>query len=166
MWSGAITRPRSSQTQPSAVSSREPRSADSIVRARTSGSAPDKRRNGRQRAGASKRKGIVEPTSWKPIQSRRIAGRWCATCCLTAPESLRVRNMPKHHVTVQFAREINVSNTDVDITVRSDDKLLGRVQISTGSIDWFPSPNKKVRYELSWERFADLMLEHGTEKKR
>jgi hypothetical protein len=91
---------------------------------------------------------------------------WCSTCCLTGPESLRVRNMPKHHVTVQFAREINVSNTDVDITVRSDDKLLGRVQISTGSIDWFPSPNKKVRYELSWERFADLMREHGTEKKR
>ena len=74
--------------------------------------------------------------------------------------------MPKHHVTVQFARAISVSSTDVDITVRSDDKLLGRVQISTGSIDWFPSPNKKVRYELSWERFAELMLERGTEKKR
>ena len=73
--------------------------------------------------------------------------------------------MPKHHVTVQFAREISVSNTDVDITVRSDDKLLGRVQISTGSVDWFPSPNKKVRYELSWERLADLMLEHGTQKR-
>jgi hypothetical protein len=74
--------------------------------------------------------------------------------------------MPKHHVTVQFAREISVSNTDVNITVRSDDKLLGLVQVSTGSIDWFPSPNKKVRYELSWERFAELMLEEGTEKKR
>jgi hypothetical protein len=74
--------------------------------------------------------------------------------------------MPKHHVAVEFAREISVSNTDLDITVRSDDKLLGRVQISTGSIDWFPSPNKRVRYELPWERFADLMLEHGTEKKR
>jgi hypothetical protein len=74
--------------------------------------------------------------------------------------------MPKHHVTVQFPTEISVSNTDVDIMVRSDDKLLGRVQISTGSIDWFPSPNKKLRYELSWERFADLMLEQGTEKKR
>jgi hypothetical protein len=74
--------------------------------------------------------------------------------------------MPRHNVTVQFAKEISVSNTDVDITVRSDDKLLGRVQISTGSIDWFPSPNKKLRYELSWERFAEIMLEHGVEKKR
>ena len=74
--------------------------------------------------------------------------------------------MPKHHVTVQFSKEIPVSSTDVDITVRSDDRLLGRVQVSTGSIDWLPSPNRKVRYELSWERFADLMLEHGTQKKR
>jgi hypothetical protein len=57
--------------------------------------------------------------------------------------------MPKHHVTVQFAKEISVSNTDVNITVRSDDKLLGRVQVSTGSIDWFPSPNKKVRYNAT-----------------
>lgn len=74
--------------------------------------------------------------------------------------------MPKHNVSVQFARAISVSNTDVNITVRSDDKLLGRVQISTGSIDWFPSPNKKRRYELSWERFADLMLQEGVEKRR
>jgi hypothetical protein len=80
--------------------------------------------------------------------------------------SPRVRNMPKHHVTVRFPTEISVSNTDVDIMVRSDDKILGRVQVSTGSVDWFPSPNKKLRYELSWERFAELMLEHGTEKKR
>ena len=74
--------------------------------------------------------------------------------------------MPKHNVSVQFAREISVSSSDVNITVRSDDKLLGRVQISTGSIDWFPSPNKKLRYQLSWERFADLMLQEGMEKKR
>ena len=74
--------------------------------------------------------------------------------------------MPKHHVTVQFAKEISVSNTDVDVTVRSDDKLLGRVQISTGSIDWFPSPNKKLRYALSWERFAELMVEQGVGKRR
>ena len=74
--------------------------------------------------------------------------------------------MPKHNVSVQFAKEISVSNTDVNITVRSDDKLLGRVQISTGSIDWFPSPNKKLRYQLSWERFADMMLQEGMEKRR
>lgn len=115
------------------------------------------------------------------LRTRGRAARY-NTVCLSGPHriiqpspsllhiqlcgSLRVRGMPKHNVTVQFAREISVSHTDIDITVRSDDKLLGRVQISTGSIDWFPSPNKKVRYELSWERFAEIMLEHGVEKKR
>jgi hypothetical protein len=73
--------------------------------------------------------------------------------------------MPAHKVTLNFPKDISISSTDVEFTVRSDDKLLGRVQISTGSIDWFPSPNKKVRYELSWERFAKLMLDEGTEKK-
>ncbi|HUY58801.1 MAG TPA: hypothetical protein VMV16_03750 [Solirubrobacteraceae bacterium] len=74
--------------------------------------------------------------------------------------------MPTHKVSVQFPKEINVSNNDVDITVRSDGALLGRLQISTGSIDWFPSPNKKTRYALSWEKFAEVMLREGTEKKR
>jgi len=72
--------------------------------------------------------------------------------------------MPTHKVTLQFPKDISISNTDVEFAVRSDGKLLGRVQISTGSIDWFPSPNKKRRYELSWERFAELMLEEGSEK--
>jgi hypothetical protein len=72
--------------------------------------------------------------------------------------------MPTHTVTLQFPKDISISNTDVEFAVRSDGKLLGRVQISTGSIDWFPSPNKKRRYELSWERFAQLMLLEGSQK--
>ena len=72
--------------------------------------------------------------------------------------------MPTHKVTLQFPQDISVASTDVEFTVRSDGRLLGRVQISTGSIDWFPSPNKKRRFEMSWERFARLMREEGTAK--
>lgn len=70
--------------------------------------------------------------------------------------------MPRHDIELNVPAQV-VHNTDVEVRVRSDDKPLGRVQISKGSIDWLPSPNSRKRYRLTWERFDELMKKNGRE---
>lgn len=67
--------------------------------------------------------------------------------------------MPKHDIELDVPAQV-VKNKDVEIAVRSDDVLLGRLKVSKGSIDWYPANTVKGR-RLSWEKFGDLMDEHG-----
>ena len=57
-----------------------------------------------------------------------------------------------------------VMNKDVEVRVRSDGAAYGTVQISKGSIDWVPANNKVHRYGMTWEKFDELMREHGRRK--
>ena len=63
--------------------------------------------------------------------------------------------MPKHRVEVEQPAK-RVLNSDVVFTVHSDDRRLGELRISKGSIDWRPS-NRRTSITLSWERFAALV---------
>lgn len=72
--------------------------------------------------------------------------------------------MAQHEVSLEITHAINIGNKDVDFPVRVDGKLLGRLQISTGSIDWLPSPNSRTKHAMSWSDFAALMKEHGYRK--
>lgn len=73
--------------------------------------------------------------------------------------------MAKHVVSMKVAQEIPIGNKDVQIPVRVDDKPLGRLKISTGGVDWLPSPNSKTSYTLTWTRLAELMATEGRAKK-
>jgi hypothetical protein len=64
--------------------------------------------------------------------------------------------MPQHTIDVRVPHEIWVENTDLEIHVKSDGRLLGRVHISRGSIDWVPAGSQSW-HRLRWERFAELM---------
>jgi hypothetical protein len=55
----------------------------------------------------------------------------------------------------------DVVNTDVTITVWSDDEVLGHLLISKGSVDWRPGL-ARTTYSVDWERFSALLIEHGT----
>jgi len=68
--------------------------------------------------------------------------------------------MPSHETRLEIRHGITIVNTDVEIEVRSDRKLLGTLKISRGSIDWTQSP-KQIPKRLSWERFAELAEKHG-----
>lgn len=63
--------------------------------------------------------------------------------------------MPKHRIEIAQPAK-RVLNSDVVFTVYSDDKRLGELSISRGSVDWRPT-NKQQPYSVSWERFARLM---------
>jgi hypothetical protein len=73
--------------------------------------------------------------------------------------------MAQHDIDVKVPQEIWVGNTDLEVAVKSDGRLLGLIHISRGSIDWIPSKGRS-RYRLSWEAFGDLMLERGRRRAR
>lgn len=60
----------------------------------------------------------------------------------------------------------DVVNSDVTIQVKSDDTLLGRIEISKGSIDWWPANNSKNHYKMAWETFQAVMETHGKSVKK
>jgi len=72
--------------------------------------------------------------------------------------------MPKHDVNMNFHSKI-VSKKDVEFDIKSDGKKLGTLLISKGNIEWVPSGNSKNKRRLSWEKFAELMTNDGSEKK-
>jgi hypothetical protein len=71
----------------------------------------------------------------------------------------------QHDIEVRVPREITVVNADLEIKVYSDQRLLGEVHVSRGTIDWLPSRGKS-RYRLGWESFADVMHENGRRRPR
>jgi hypothetical protein len=68
--------------------------------------------------------------------------------------------MAKHKVTLKLNQGIEIENVDASFPVWSDDDFLGRLRVSKGSVDWQPAHGQMV-YRLSWERFADLMVDKG-----
>lgn len=68
--------------------------------------------------------------------------------------------MATHEISLNVPHGISVVNKDIEVHVREDGEVLGRIHISKGSIDWIPASAKQVR-RLSWERFAALMEEEG-----
>jgi hypothetical protein len=54
----------------------------------------------------------------------------------------------------------DILNTDVTVSVWSDDELLGDVRISRGTVDWRPAHHQSV-WTMEWERFDEVMRLNG-----
>ncbi|MEN3272472.1 MAG: hypothetical protein V7636_1233 [Actinomycetota bacterium] len=67
--------------------------------------------------------------------------------------------MPAHDIDVTIPAQ-TVLNKDMEISIRSDGRLFGRVRISRGSIDWLPA-NSPISRRMSWEKFAEVMETDG-----
>jgi hypothetical protein len=63
--------------------------------------------------------------------------------------------MPQHKIEVAQPAK-RVLNSDVVFTIYSDDRRLGELSISKGSVDWRPA-NKQRSVRRTWERFAQMM---------
>ena len=72
--------------------------------------------------------------------------------------------MAEHRITTRVPSH-EVANKDLAITVKSDDRFLGELLISKGSVDWRPSNHHQL-YRLGWERFDELMRENGRRRPR
>jgi hypothetical protein len=67
--------------------------------------------------------------------------------------------MPAHDIDVTIPAQ-TVLNKDMEISVRSDGRLFGRLRVSRGSIDWLPA-NSPISRRMSWEKFAEVMETSG-----
>lgn len=68
--------------------------------------------------------------------------------------------MATHEISLKILHGIEIVNTDIEVSVREDGDLLGRIRISRGSIDWIPAQKRSAR-RLRWTTFADLMEANG-----
>jgi hypothetical protein len=72
--------------------------------------------------------------------------------------------MAEHEVGLQIPQTIWIKHVDIEVPIRADGRLLGRIHISQGSIDWIPA-RKQHRYRLSWERFGEVMTDNGLRRR-
>jgi len=63
-------------------------------------------------------------------------------------------------VTLKVPQGINVGNLDASLVIHQDGKLLGRLQLSRGGVDWIPA-NSRSRFVLKWRVFSEVMQERG-----
>jgi hypothetical protein len=73
--------------------------------------------------------------------------------------------MAHHDIDVRIPSEIWVGNTDLEVAVYGDGRLVGQLHISRGTIDWVPSKGRS-RYRLRWERFDEVMVREGARSER
>jgi hypothetical protein len=72
--------------------------------------------------------------------------------------------MPRHEVTMSLPKGV-VINADVVFVIAGDGVKLGELRVSKGTIDWRPAHARKIEYRLGWERFAEIMHEHGRRRR-
>jgi hypothetical protein len=72
--------------------------------------------------------------------------------------------MPKHDIDIAIPPKV-VLNSDVRFVVRSDGEKLGELLVSRGSIAWVPGHSPRPVH-IEWERFDELMREHGGRRRR
>ncbi len=73
--------------------------------------------------------------------------------------------MATHDISLKIPHGITVVNTDIEVTVREDGEVLGRVRISRGSIDWIPRLGRRAK-TMRWRKFGDVMEERGTTRRK
>ena len=77
-----------------------------------------------------------------------------------------VCSMPTHDVSLGIPKPIELGRVDIEVEVRSDGELLGKIRISKGAIDWMPPYKSKMAYSMDWEEFAEVMQERGKQISR
>lgn len=77
----------------------------------------------------------------------------------------RLEPVAKHKIQMSVPGHV-VENRDTTVEVWSNDKKLGRVEISKGSIDWWPAGTSTNYRHVTWEKFAEIMEAHGAPRKK
>lgn len=54
-----------------------------------------------------------------------------------------------------------VGKKDFEVEVKTKEGKLGKLLISKGNVEWLPKSKSKNKKQLSWEKFGELMEEHG-----
>lgn len=73
-----------------------------------------------------------------------------------------MKKKAKNRKTVEMTlpKDLIVGLSDARFRVSNDDGIIGELQVSKGSVVWFPAFGKKG-YKLNWFRFDDIMQRFG-----
>lgn len=73
-----------------------------------------------------------------------------------------MKRKPKNKKTLELTlpKNLTIGMSDACFRVKDDDGMIGELQVSKGSLVWFPRDAKKG-YRLPWWRFNDLACEYG-----
>lgn len=63
--------------------------------------------------------------------------------------------MAVHSVKISSFPQLEVSGEDVEFEIKSDDKLVGILGISKGTLSWLPN-NARLKRHLDWENLTAL----------
>ena len=64
-----------------------------------------------------------------------------------------------HQLTVSLPKQ-TVGLTDIEVEIKTDNKVVGRLRISKGLLVWIPRHHRKG-YGFSWENFDRIAKEKG-----
>lgn len=65
-------------------------------------------------------------------------------------------------VTATLPPRIKLGPSDWVIEVKEGRKKIGQLQISSGTLDWWPGGTSENGTHLTWAKFADLMATQGS----
>lgn len=65
--------------------------------------------------------------------------------------------MAEHTVTVKVPMPMEIERTDCVIRVEEDGKVLGKLLISKGSVDWVPRDVEVNAISYTWANFAEVL---------
>jgi hypothetical protein len=68
--------------------------------------------------------------------------------------------MASHEIEM-YLPKTQVVKTDVEFVIRENNKILGRLFISKGNIEWVPNNHRTTKYSHKWSEFADWMKATG-----
>lgn len=73
-----------------------------------------------------------------------------------------MKRKPKNKKTLELTlpKNLTIGMSDACFRVKDDDGMIGELQVSKGSLVWFPRDAKKG-YRLTWRRFDDLACTYG-----
>jgi hypothetical protein len=99
------------------------------------------------------------PTVAKPLQIGQAVLLDDRPCRQRGAET-----MPKHRTTTRVP-SLDISDTDLVVKVRANNKPYGELTIRKGSVSWH---KYRAHYEFRkrWEGFNDIMHDRGSKRKR
>ena len=54
-----------------------------------------------------------------------------------------------------------VVKTDVEFVIKKDGKLLGRLNVSQGNLEWIPSGHSVKKFRIRWSELDSMMQTYG-----
>lgn len=75
-----------------------------------------------------------------------------------------MKRKPKNKKTLELTlpKNLTIGMSDACFRVKDDDGMIGELQVSKGSLVWFPRDAKKG-YRLTWRQFDSLACNKGNQ---